>query len=267
MTHTSRTVLWWVVDRIFPLEQPLSPEEQKAILERRTAEQNEWEARTAALAGKEESLAQYLAACKTALDDEYQRRQSVDARLTTIIGLSSIAGTIVFGTILTKGSLHWLILLFLVYLTLQLASAMLAGVRGLERRSYDAMSSTDILPSSNEAPTDHFRRQIQQYFRFLIQHQDQNNAKVTKMAVAHCAIKNFIVGFLILAVLAGLYRFETPTSDELVNRLRNDHALYELLRGPRGQTGPAGPPGPAYAPAAPTANTKTPASSNPPQKR
>jgi hypothetical protein len=140
-----------------------------------------------ALPAEEESLVRYLAACKAALDEERQRQQSVDARLTTIIGLLSIAGTVVFGTMLTSmprtpSALSWLMLLALGYLILQLVCAMLAGVRGLEHRAYDTMPCTELLPSGNEASTHYCRRQIQQFFAMLVQNQDQNNAKVTQMA-------------------------------------------------------------------------------------
>src|SRR5205823_4398719 len=143
---------WCLLDRVFPVVQPHSAGEQKAVTARRVDYQKEWDARTAALPAKEEALAPYFAGCKIALDDERQRQQSVDARLTTISGLSSIAGTIVFGTMLTNmpstpSMLSWLMLLALWYLILQLVCAILAGVRGLERRAYDATPYVELLPS------------------------------------------------------------------------------------------------------------------------
>ena len=265
MKEIAQTFRWWLSDRLFPVAQPLSPKERQDMAEKSVAQQKEWEDRTAALDAKEESLGQYLAACKAALEDERQRQQSVDTRLATIIGLSSIAGTIAFGTMLaniprTPGVLFWLIFVLLGYLILQLISAMHAAVCGLERRSYDTLPLTDILPNGNEVQNHHVRRQIQQYFSILVQHQDQNNAKVTQMAVAHRAIKNFVGGLLIFAILASTYRLVTPSSDELVNRLKTDHVLRELLRGPQGQTGLAGPMGPPGVSAAPAPNTTTPSS-------
>jgi hypothetical protein len=248
MKNVLPTALWWTLDRIFPIAQPHSAEEREVEYKRRMIQQKEWEERAAALPAKEEILFQYLATCKTALDDEGKRQQGVDARLTTIIGLSSIAGTIVFGTMLTSiphttSLLSWLILVSTWYLILQLVSAIHAGVRGLERRAYDTMPFIDLLPSK-EASTHYCRRHIQQFFAILIQNQDQNNAKVTQMAAAHCAMKNFIGGLVCLAALASIHHVVEPPSDELVNRLKTDHLLRELLRGPQGQPGPAGPQGP-----------------------
>jgi hypothetical protein len=242
------TIFWWTRDRVFPIAQQHSPDEQRLDSERRTAQQKEWEERAAALPAKEEILVQYLAACKAALNDEARRKQSVDARLTTIIGLSSIAVTIVFGTILTNiphttSILSWLILLSTWYLILQLVSAIHAGVCGLERRAYDTMPFTDLLPSK-EASTHYCRRHIQLFFAILVQNQDQNNAKVTQMAVAHCAMKNFIGSLVIFAIIASIHHVVEPTSDELVNRLKTDRDLREILRGPQGQPGPAGEQGP-----------------------
>ena len=249
MKNARLTIQWWLLDRVFPMTQPPSAQEQKADSERRASQQEEWEVRTAALPAEEEYLVRYFAECKTALDDERQRQQSVDTRLTTIVGLSPIAGTIVFGTLLnnmsrTPSVLFWLMLLSFGYLILQLVSAIHAGVRGLERRAYDTMPFTDLLPSSNEASTHYYRCQIKQFFATLVQNQDQNNEKVTQMAKAHCAVKNFIGGLVVFAVLASIHHVVEPPSDELVNRLKTDHVLRELLRGPQGQPGPAGPQGP-----------------------
>jgi hypothetical protein len=242
MKRTLKTICWWLLDRVFPMVQPRSTEDQKADSDRRTTQLKDWEGRAAALPAEEEILLQYLAACKGALGDENQRQQSVDARLTTIIGLSSIAGTIVFGTMLTNiprspSALSWLMLLSLGYLILQLVSAIRAGIRGLERRAYDATPFVDLLPTGKEAPAYFCRRRIEQFFAVLVQNQDQNNEKVTQMAVAHCATKNFVGGLVIFALLASIHYVVYRPSDEMMNRLKTDHDLRELLRGPQGPPG------------------------------
>lgn len=248
MKATFHKIIWWLIDCIFPTAEPLSPQDKRAIDDRRSEAQTDWENRVAALQADEASLPRYLDLCKAALDDERHRHESINSRLTTIIGFSSIAATIAFGTILTGlpqklGVLSWLIFLLLGYLTLQLGSAIRAGICGLDRRGYDAFPLTDLLPTGGEAQTFYVRRQIQQYHAIFVQHQDQNNAKLTQMAVAYRAIKNFVVGLLVFAILAGTYRFVTPPSDDLVNRLKTDHTLREMLRGPQGQAGQAGPSG------------------------
>ena len=121
---------------------------------------------------------------------------------------------------------------------------MFAAIRGLERRSYDAFALIDLLPGG-EARSHFLRRQIPQWFAILVRHQDQNNAKVTQMAVAYEAVKNFVVGLLLFALLAGVYSVVTPPNDELVNRLKTDQLLRDMLRGPQGPPGPMGPIGPS----------------------
>jgi hypothetical protein len=230
------------------MAEPRSPEQDKAKSENRAEQKQEWQVRVAALPGDEAKLGEYFGVCQTALDNERDRQQSVDARLTTTIGLSSIAGIIIFGTVLNNIPfeplvLSWLMSSALGYLVLQLISAMYAGVRGLERRAYDRMSFTDFLPESKESKIRYRRRLIEQAFDVLVQNQDQNNEKVTQMAVAHCAFKNFIGGLVVFAILAGVHHAFDAPSDELVGRLKKDAVLRELVRGPEGPQGPAGPAG------------------------
>jgi hypothetical protein len=228
---------WILRDFVFPLAEPLSREDEERSSTRLKDEQTEWEDRASALKVEELSLERYVAACKAAIEDERKRQQSVEARLTAVLGFSSIAGTIVFGTMLTNmhrapGLLDWLILILLAYLTLQVASALLASVRGLERRSYLTMDAWEILPRRDEARTDHLRRAVQQSLPILAQNREENNAKVTQMAVAHRAIANLIGGILVLAIL-GAFRLAMGGPDEWFDRLRSDPNLRELIRGPK----------------------------------
>ena len=77
----------------------------------------------------------------------------------------------------------------------------------------------------------------------LLDHRDQNNRKVTQMAVAHQALTNFVWGLLLLALLGGVYGIRVRPSDDLVETLKKNHELQEMLRGPQGQPGIAGPRG------------------------
>jgi hypothetical protein len=117
--------LWLVIDCIFPLEQPLSKEDREAEVERTAATERENQERLKAI--PDDRLDSSLVSCKSLLASEDARRQSVDSRLTAILGLSSIAGTIVFGSMLAQssrlssgqGSLQWLLAVGSLYLTLQ----------------------------------------------------------------------------------------------------------------------------------------------------
>lgn len=243
-----RTLFWIGVDCIFPLPTPLTANESsrhRDVTEKRRAESA---VLVAQLRSDADHLKSHLANCEQLLQSENDRRQSVDSRLTTIIGLSSIAGTIVLGTMLTPHDLRGVpkmaLACGLLYLALQVSSAIHAAVRGLGRLGYLVTMPPDILPGLHEAETVHLRRRIATSLEVLTDHQERTNSKVTWMAAAHRAVINFIVGMLFLAGLGTWQGLTTaPPPDPLVERLQKDRALRELLRGPAGPVGPSGPMG------------------------
>jgi hypothetical protein len=239
--------LWALIDLVFPSPQPRTREDIMAEENSRATQTLGHERIVAGLSGKSDQLLSHLVSCKDLLTTEDQRRQGVETRLTTIIGLSSIAGTIVLGTMIAprapQGPLGRLLALGLFYLVLQVCSAILAAVQGLSRRGYLIRLASDILPLANEAPAVHLRRQIRDSLAVLDDDRTLNNRKVTMMAVAHRAMMNFLVGLLVLAVLGTVHALSMKPTDDLVERLRQDHALQDLLRGPVGSPGPQGPPG------------------------
>ena len=255
---------WRISDCIFPSPQPRSHAEIVSDRQRTAAAQANLDANIADLPGKPEQLGVYLASCKELLAEEDGRRQSVDARLTTIVGLSSIAGTIVFGSMLTQpqafrsahGIARWLLAFGPLYLTLQVCSAILAAVVGLLKpRGYLTSTPTDILPTRDEAPGVHLRRRVTSCLHMLADTHDRNNDKVTQMAVAHRAMKNFLVGLLILGALGTWRTLTTAPNDDLLDRLKKDQAVRELLRGPQGPVGSPGPKGDPGTPRTPPARS------------
>jgi hypothetical protein len=241
--------LWFLIDRVFPCKQPLSKTERIAEAERGAATERENQDRVNAI--PDDRLDRSLLSCRSLLASEDARRQSVDSRLTAILGLSSIAGTIVFGSMLAQssrlssgqGSLQRLLALGSLYLTLQVCSAIFAAVRGLGRRGYRVATAADVLPQSGETLIAHQRREISGCLEALSESYTQNNAKVTQMAIAHEAMKNFFVGLLAVALLGTWQALGSQPQDSLLERLRTDHALREMLRGPQGPPGIPGPKG------------------------
>jgi hypothetical protein len=244
---------WVVIDRIFPSVQPRDPDDIARECERRAAERDRSERIIRGLPSDRGDLREYLSSCKELLAGERERRQGVEARLTTILGFVSVASTIVFGSMLVRpqsarsGLQGWalaLVLVLLFYLTLQVYCAIRAAVCGLGRRGYGAFTSADVLPTENEAPEVHLRRQITNCLKILDDDRVRNNEKVTQMAVAHEAMKNFLGGLLVLAIVGTWRSLAASPHDDLVERLRQDHALQEVLRGPQGFQGVPGPQGP-----------------------
>jgi hypothetical protein len=250
---TLKEKFWWSTDLIFPWPTPLTPKEQIQQTKRRNASLAECESRVESLTDDQETLKDYLEQCDSRVQSETDRGQGVEGRLTSILGLSSIAGTIVFGSILAAatGAVHaqrvelqWIICLGAIYLTVQLGSAIFAAVRGLARRHYYSESAPEILPTATEVHPAYLKRRIRSRSEELIDRQERNNEKVTQMAVAHQALKNFVVALLLFAVVGTLYGVRASGSNDTIELLKKNKQLLELLRGPEGNPGVPGPPGP-----------------------
>jgi hypothetical protein len=260
MTAKNSRTWGHIVDWIVPRAEPLSAEKIAEIESRRKKEKEECDERIAAFPNDEKVIACYLADCSKLLDDEEARRLSVEGRLTSIVGLCSIAGTIVFGGIIALAArtlriqaawMRWVLAVGALYLAVQICTAILAAVGGLSRKGYLAATATDVLLATGETRPALLRRRINECLNMFWDHQDINNKKVTKMAVAHRAMENFLWGLLLIAVLGAGYGALARYEDPLVERVKKDRELQELLRGPQGPLGPQGPqglPGPMYAP-------------------
>src|SRR5450631_1465908 len=239
------------MDWIFPVAEPLSKEEQGKP-------QKKLQELKAGLPTNEQLLNDYCLAAQSLLDKEHERRQGIDTRLTSILGMSSIAGSVgIAGLFLgtgglshiQSGSLRWLVTAVGCYLILQICAAMLDAVRGLSRRGYLYFSLLDLLPTLGEPRATFLRRKAESVLEVLSDHELQNNKKLTQLAMAHCALRNFLCGLLVFTVIGAVSMFRAGTGDELMDRLKKNHDLYELLRGPQGIAGPKGDPGlPAAAP-------------------
>lgn len=264
---------WWRIrDWVFPRLDPLSEEEaarQSALAE---DERKKIDEQIKTFADEDDILTQYAGVCARLLDEAEDTRRSVETRLTTIIGLSSIAGTIVFGGTLATvtGTLQvssFLLRLFMsvgaLYLVVQIGLAVRASLRGLERRGYIAAQASEVVPSTGETRSAYLRRQISLSIRRLADVRSHNNDKVSQMALAHCAMRNFVTGLMLLAAIGTGFAIpmKNPT-DNLIQTLEQNKALYEMLRGPEGPKGDPGPTGPA----GPVAEPKLQSSPRPPKK-
>lgn len=249
-------ILWHVADCVFPLARPLSVEGGRRETVLATEQLAYCEECLKNIPGENEEavLARYLADCTGLLEAEDSRRQGVEARLTSILGLFTIAGTIVFTSIVAEavGTLRapntfsrWTFALGAFYLALQICCALLAALVGLGRRGYEMPTPRNIFPAAEESSAFHERERITNCLRILADHQQRNNDKVTQMAVAHRAMKNFLVALILFAAIGTAAAIRAkPSDDALIEALKKDHELNEMLRGPQGVKGDQGPAGP-----------------------
>jgi hypothetical protein len=236
-------ILRLIRDIFWPLPDPLPPGYEK----KRSAD---LEAKIEALPNEEASLEEYKTIYQNFLETEGERRQSVESRLTNVMGLASIAGSIVFGTILAQisGSLHlpggplrWLIAFGSFYLVMQICSAIYAAVCGLSRQNYITLTPADFLAKQNADKATHLRGLVAIHMKVLADHQSQNEKKITRMATAHRAMQQFLFGLMALALIGTGFAIKSPPAhDDLVETLKNNHELQGLIRGPVGPAGPTG---------------------------
>lgn len=244
------------LDYVIPCLAPHSREVIEREAKRRQVQASLIEARAAGLSP--EALRGAIEAIEKLVESDADRRKGVDARLSTIMGLTSIAATISTGLIVSQaagtisfpgswGRAGMSMLGF--YLIMQLCIAILWAISGQWRKSLRMDSVTDVVPDPTTSEIDWLRsRLIAKSFQ-LEASRDATNYKVSAMAVAQIATRNFIVGLAAFCVIGVALAFNRPTPETpLLIALRANAELRTLLQGPagpKGQTGAQGPRGAA----------------------
>jgi len=163
------------------------------------------------LGSDEIQLKQHTAELDKLLEREQSRKQSVEARLTGIIGLTSIAATIVLSGLVAlaagtlpapPGQATWIFAFGGLYLTLQLFVALFAAVSGLSKAVYLEDTASDLFAAPNSAAAVRLRTQISRKLSKVRDYRRNADAKIDHMAVSHRAVKNFLVALLLLAFAA-----------------------------------------------------------------
>ncbi len=214
-----------LIDCIFPMLEGENAQTKNDREEQESRKQEEVKSLVKKLPSDKNQLKEYLESVEKLVEKEESRRTSVDARLTSIFGLTSIAATVVLTALfamatgsmpLSQGVSKWMLVLGCFFLAFQLFVALHAAIKGLSRASYSSDTAVDLLPSDKMSHTNFLRHCISNKFDMLKQHQDVNNKKVDRMAVAHCAVRNFLFGLLIMACIASWIALEREPPKEAV---------------------------------------------------
>lgn len=207
----------------------------------------------------DDALLAAAGALQSSVEGERGRRSSVEARLTTVLGMVSVAASVAFGAltaVFNKGFQGvatvpaFVGVAVMVYAVLQLVNGLLAALRGLVRTEYLETLPAELLRRPTETTNQHLRRQMHHMARARAQHAEANSRKVDAMAVAHTALRHFVISVLILSLLMAAIMIipgSSASERSLISKLRSDPALIELLRGPRGAPGAPGAQGPTGA--------------------
>ena len=249
----------WLRDLLWPSVEPWTARERESEDTKREERLREVQDKLSALSTNDsDATATAAGGARRLVDAEQERRASVESRLGIVLGMTSIATSVVFGTMLglSGGGIENLpslaaipVIAVMVYAAIQLLAAVRSAIRGLERRSYEHLRPAEVMPSAQESSQEYQLRMAKAYTRTALQHQCVTNDKVSQMAVAHVALRNFVGAVFTLVVGLGAVLLLTPSGDTVTNRvlreLRSDSELIEVLRGPRGLRGAMGPQGPS----------------------
>jgi len=234
-----------IADLVYPRLEPLDSAQLQSL----------WEAERTQIASAESHPApkSLVEAYAQLHRDEADRLKSVEARLGGILGLASITASILLSGMfaLLNGGLsdsgRWVRVVAataLLYLSLQIVCSTIAAVRGMARLTWEYLSVDNLVPFAGIASQEFERQLATQTCRQFIRTQKNVNYKVSQMAVAHTAIRNFAVGSALIAVL-GLIGVSTQRPGSAAGKaIRGDAEIQKLLRGAEGPPGPAGPVGP-----------------------
>jgi hypothetical protein len=193
--------------------------------------------------------------CRALLGAEGDRKSGIETRLAGVFAFSSVVIALSFNifsnVVKNRVATGWTYaaLVAWIYVVLQLVRAAWAAIQGLWRRGYSHARPVDALPKDGEQRPRFLLRQIDSALECLRDHEEINNYKLTYMALAHTAIRNFFVGVVVAVSLTLIDLTKlSDTDDSVVMKLRSDPKLIEVLRGPKGDTGPRGPQGDPGAP-------------------
>lgn len=212
----------WLFDRVWPMPTPLSPSRAKEKREKNESRKKEaleflhsrFGHRTGAggsVEGVKEEADAALEGALRLFEAEQGRRKSIEGRLTTTLGFVALASTITISVLGLRAtsvvftdnlSLGALAVTLMFYMVVQLVRAGLAAIEGLRRRTYLEPDHDSYLKPL--APIERQRHLASSYIECAFDYEAMNRIKVTWLAVAHRATKNFLGALVFLAFIASV---------------------------------------------------------------
>ena len=159
-----------------------------------------------------ESLDEITSVLSSRLTQLEDRIRSVESKLVALLTLTTVLSTAVVASLAaatTLGSvdedarlLAWVAVLLVFYTAVQILRALWATVDGLVRRGYKQLTPGDIVPQNREANAVYRVRLLNLRINYLNWNEWVVNEKVSRMAVAHTALKNALAAIFLLVFLA-----------------------------------------------------------------
>ena len=149
------------------------------------------------------------------LSQTEERRATVDHKISSLFIVMSIASSVIIAVVLGITNLNVsdkidrcvsiTVLILVVYIVLQLSLAAKATVTGQERRAYQQMKPSEIVPKSNESVEQYRIRLANQRIYIVNYNENTINEKVDQMAVAHRAMTNSIYATMLLVTVVATF--------------------------------------------------------------
>lgn len=254
-------IVYSFIDCVWPIVSPTS-QEQKENQRKRDEErlQKDLKSMEALCKCDVEEIENAHKDIQNILEKEKEKIVSVENKLGTLIALAALSATLVLSVNSTGNNIvHWSTLLVTGYCLLQLIRILFATLSGLRRRSFPTLTISTLSKTWGNNKK-HLLSILMAQVRHIHEYQEIGNIKVTNLAIAHVALRNFLFGLFTLFLSLIVFQTKTDSIEDTVSRIileiekhpkllsvlegKTGPAGPQGLSGPKGETGPAGPQGP-----------------------
>ena len=159
-----------------------------------------------------------------------ERVQVAENKLATLFVMSAISASLVLSVNgLASAGAHWAILVVTGYCLFQLIRLLFATLYGLKRRPFTALTITDMAPLwTNSEDIKHLVQIVRTATINIHEFQQAGHEKITALAIAHAAFRNYLCGLTFLFVVS---IFLSPEKETL--EIKTQKIIYEIERHPR----------------------------------